>query len=98
MAEHVRVAVFDADEAALENLVAEIGSSEGPPEGLPATGIIVLADRAAGRVVVATRFASEDDLRAGSAVLEAMSPPSGGSMQRVRVDSYEVVLERNMSS
>jgi hypothetical protein len=94
MAEYVRVATFDADSGALAALVAEIDSMEGPPAELPATRITVLADRAAGRVVVATRFASEDDLRRGSAALEGMTPPSAGAMHRVSVDSYEVVLER----
>ena len=94
MAEYVRVATFDADDAALEALVVEINSTDGPPADLPATRVIVLADRSAGRVVVATRFASEDDLRRGGAALEAMTPPAAGGMRRVSVDSYEVVLER----
>ena len=61
---------------------------------MPATRITVLADRAAGKVLVAIRFGSEEDLRKGGAALEAMSPPPAGSMRRVAVDAYEVVLER----
>jgi hypothetical protein len=94
VAEYSRVVTFDADEAALEALLNEINSSDGPPEGMPATRITVLADRAAGKVVVAVRFGSEEDLRKGAAVFEAMSPPDVGSMRRVSVDEYEVVLER----
>jgi len=94
MAEYVRVATFDADIAALDALVAQIDAAGGPPEGLPATRIIVLADRSAGKVVVATRFGSAEDLAAGSAVLEGMTPPPEGGMRRVSVESYEVVLER----
>ena len=93
MPEYARVATFDASEAALAALVDDIKSSDGPPEGLPATRIVVLADRAAGRVVVATRFANEEDLRTGSATLEAMSPGDAAGMHRTSVDVYEVVLE-----
>jgi hypothetical protein len=94
MAEYARVVTFDADDAALEALLSEINATDRPPADIPAKRIIVLADRAAGKVVVATRFGSEEDLRKGAAVLEAMTPPAGGSIRRVSVDAYEVVLER----
>jgi hypothetical protein len=96
MAEYARVVTFDADDAALEALLSEINASGGPPEGIPAKRITVLADRAAGKVVVAVRFGSEEDLRKGAEMLEAMSPPSVGSIRRVSVDAYEVVLERQV--
>lgn len=94
MAEYARVVTFDADDAALEALLSEINASPGAPEGVPAKRITVLADRAAGRVVVAVRFGSEEDLRKGAELLEAMSPPEAGSIRRVSVEKYEVVLER----
>jgi hypothetical protein len=93
MPEYARVVTFEADEAALDALVSDINSHDGPPEGVPAKRITVLADRAAGRAVVAVRFGSEEDLRKGAAALEAMSPPDTG-MRRVSVEEYEVVLER----
>jgi hypothetical protein len=93
MADHLRVARFEADPASLDALVAEISSHEGPPEGIPAKSIMVLTDRAAGKVVVVVRFGSEEDLKKGAAILETMNPPDSG-MRRVSVDSYEVVLER----
>ena len=65
-----------------------------PPDGVPARRITMLADRAAGKVVVAMRFGSERDLRAASAVLDGMEPPAAGSRRRVSVEAYEVVLER----
>jgi hypothetical protein len=94
MAEYARVVTFEADAEALDALVADINSADGPPPDLPATRITVLADHAAGKAVVAVRFGSEEDLRKGAAALEAMSPPAGGNMRRVSVDVYEVVLER----
>jgi hypothetical protein len=93
MAEYVRVATFDADDASVENLVNEIDSHDRPPEGVPAKRVTVLADRSAGKVLVVTRFGSEDDLRKGSETLESMTPPGPG-IRRLSVDSYEVVLER----
>ena len=94
MADYVRVATFEADAASLDALVAEISSHDGPPEGVPAKRILVLADRAAGKVIVSVRFGSKEDLETGAAALAAMSPPESG-MRRVAVDSYEVVLERD---
>lgn len=93
MSEYARVVTFDADSAALDALVNEIKSAGRAPEGVPAKRITVLADRAAGKVVVAIRFGSEEDLRTGAATLEGMSPPSDANMRRVSVDAYEVVLE-----
>jgi hypothetical protein len=94
MADYVRVVQFEADDAALEALLGEINAAGGPPADIPATRITVLADRSAGKVVVAVRFGSEEDLRKGGAVLEAMSPPEVGNIRRVSVDAYEVVLEQ----
>ncbi len=94
MAEFARVVTFEADAAALEALLAEINSSEAPPPGVPATRITVLANRAAGNVIVSIRFASEEDMHRGAAVLEAMSPPEVGSMKRLSVEMYEVLLDR----
>jgi hypothetical protein len=97
MPEFSRVVTFEMDDAALDALVAEISASDDPPADIPAKRITVLADREAGRVVVATRFGSEEDLEKGAAALEAMSPPPGGSVRRVSVDVYEVALERTAS-
>lgn len=94
MPEYARVATFEMDDAALEALLAQIRADSRPPEGLPAKRLTILADRSAGRVVVATRFGSEDDLRRGAEVLDAMSPPDVGSRRRVSVDSYEIVFEQ----
>jgi hypothetical protein len=93
VSEYARVVTFDADSAALDALVNEIKSAGRAPEGVPAKRITVLADRAAGKVVVAIRFGSEEDLRTGAATLEGMSPPSDANMRRVSVDAYEVLLE-----
>ena len=95
MSEYARVVTFEADDAAIDAIVREINSAGGPPPGVNAKRITVLADRSAGHLVVAVRFPTEDDLKAGAAIFEAMSPPDDGTMRRVSVDQYEVVLERD---
>lgn len=94
MPEYVRVAEFEASDEAVDALLAEIGSSDGPPEGVPATGITVLRNRAAGTLRVVVRFGSEADLATGSATLDSMTPPAGDAMRRTRVDAFEVALDR----
>jgi hypothetical protein len=94
MPEFVRVATFEADSNALDAIVKEISSSEGPPPEIPAKTIMVLADRAAGKMRTVVRFDSEEKLRQGSAALDAMDPPAGTNIRRVSVEAFEVVLER----
>jgi hypothetical protein len=93
MAEFARVVTFEADAASLDAMVQEVNSA-GAPEGVNASRITVLADRAAGRVVISVRFPSEDDLKKGAEVFESMSPPEAGNIRRVSVDVYEIVLDR----
>jgi hypothetical protein len=94
MADYIRVVEFEADDAAIEEMLREISSAEGPPEGVNAKRITVLGDRAAGKVLISVRFGSEEDLRKGSEVFEAMSPPEDANIRRVAVEAYEVLLER----
>ncbi len=95
MGDYVRVATFDGDEASLEAMLNEINSTEGSPPGIPAKSIMVLADRAAGKIRVVVRFGSEEDLRTGSATLDGMSPPkTAAPIRRTSVETFEVVLER----
>jgi hypothetical protein len=94
MPDYVRVATFEADENALNAIVNEIKSAEGPPPDIPSTAITVLADRAGGKVRIVVRFGSEEDLRKGSEALEAMEPPPDANVRRISVEAFEIVLER----
>jgi hypothetical protein len=94
MSEWVRVATFEADNDAVEMMVKEISSAEGPPPGIPAKSILVLADRENGRARVVVRFDSEENLRTGSATLDGMEPPADANVRRISVETFEVVLER----
>jgi len=94
MSDWLRIATFEADGDAVERVLEEINSTEGPPPGIPAKAITVLADREHGRARIVVRFASEDDLRTGSATLDEMEPPADARMRRISVETYEVLLER----
>jgi hypothetical protein len=94
MSDWVRVATFEADDDAIEAMVKEISSAEGPPPGIPAKSIMVVADRANRRARIVVRFDSEENLRTGSATLEGMEPPADAQMRRISVETFEVLLER----
>jgi hypothetical protein len=98
MGEYVRVVTFEADDEAIDTLVARIAADDGPPEGVDAKRIRVLADRAAGKILVAVTFGSDEDLKKASEVFEQMSPPESSNIRRVAVDAYEVLLDRENPS
>ena len=90
---YARIASFENVPAeALEEITKEIREGE-RPENLPATEIVVLADRDGGKMQVITLFDSEDDYRQGDETLRAMSPP--GSMGSASVAKYEVAVRRS---
>lgn len=90
-----RVVSFDGVTAErMDEMRGEMQSGE-PPEGLPATEIIVLHDPDAERSLVVLFFDSEDDYRQGDAVLSAM-PASDTPGQRAAVARYEVALRMSV--
>jgi hypothetical protein len=76
---------------ALVAQIREEGQS-GPPEGVPASGFMLLADRESGRSLAITLFETEDDLRKGDETLNAMNPPGGGMGTRISLEMYEVAV------
>jgi hypothetical protein len=90
---YARVASFEnVPSEALEEITKEIRDGE-RPENLPATEILVLADREGGKMQAITFFDSEDDYRQGDETLRAMSPP--GAMGAASVARYEVAVRRS---
>ena len=87
----VRFTEVDPERMAERRAAAE--EREGPPEGVPATGIQVFHDEQQRTAVVVQHFASEEDMRAGEAVLDAMDP-SETPGTRVSVDRCELKFER----
>jgi hypothetical protein len=68
-------------------------AASGPPEGVPAKAFLMLIDPDGGRTIAISLFETEDDLRAGDAVLNDMSPPDDGFGSRTSVENYEVAVD-----
>jgi hypothetical protein len=78
----------------IEGLLARIQQSDGPPPGVPTTGLRFLVDEAQGTAVSFQYFATAEDMAAGAEVLSAMdSGETPGT--RVSVDTCEIKLERD---
>ena len=94
---HVRVVRFtDVGADRLDGLVSRIEESDGPPPGVPATGLTMLFDEAQGTAVVLQFFATADDMAEGGRAFAAMdSSETPGT--RVSVDMCEVKLELQLT-
>jgi hypothetical protein len=93
---YARVARWEGASAeALDQAAAGIreNAESGPPEGLPAKGLLLLQDKESGRSMAITLFESEEDYQQGDATLNSMSPPGEGLGARIGVEKYEVAVE-----
>ena len=94
---HVRVVRFtDVSSERMEALRARIEEADGPPPGVPATGLTVLFDEAQGTAVVLQYFDTADDMAAGAQAFSAMDPGETPGT-RVSVDMSELMLELRVS-
>jgi hypothetical protein len=94
---YVRVVRFtDVSAEQMQGLLARIEESDGPPPGVPATGLKVLFDGAQGTAVVLQQFDSAEDMEAGAQVFNAMDP-SDTPGTRASVDMCEVKLKLSLS-
>jgi hypothetical protein len=92
---YARVARWDGGSAeAIRESVERIGgeAQSGPPEGVPAKGLLILSDPDGGRVMAITLFETEQDLEQGDATLNQMSPLSDIGT-RAEVERYEVGVD-----
>lgn len=94
---YVRVVRFtDVSAERMQELHTRIEESDGPPPGVPTTGLKILFDGAQGTAVVLQYFESAEDMEAGAKVFSAMdSSETPGT--RASVDMCEVKLERTLS-
>ena len=93
---YVRVVRFtDVTPERVEELHGRIEREEGPPPGVPASGLRLLFDRSSGTAVVLQEFDSAEDMAEGDKVFSAMDP-SETPGTRVSVDMCEQKLERRM--
>lgn len=93
----VRVVRFtDVDAERMEGLVARVDEADGPPPGVPATKLTILADGAQATAIVLQYFATQDDMETGAAVFAAMDAAETPGT-RASVDMCELKLERQAS-
>jgi hypothetical protein len=91
---YARVAKWEGGEAeAMRRAADEISTESGPPEGVPATGFLLLIDAEHGRSIGISMFETEEDLRKGDETLNAMSPPDEGLGSRTSVENYEIAAD-----
>jgi len=94
---YARVARWEGSNAeAQQQMAGMINASEGPPEGVPSSGIMVLNDPGEGRSLVIALFESEEDMRAGDEALRAMDRPEGSVGDVSSIELYEVGVDRRM--
>jgi hypothetical protein len=89
---YARVATFEGA-TGIDEAAKEVQESE-RPEGVPATEIFLLTDRATGKVVVLTLYDTEEDMRKGDEAFNAMDGPGDTFGKRVGVDLLEVAAHR----
>ncbi len=90
---HVRVVRFtDVAPERVDGLVAQIEASEGPPPGVPTTGLQMLFDREQGTAVVLQLFDTAEDMRIGDQAFGAMDAAETPGT-RASVDMCELKLD-----
>lgn len=94
---YVRAVRFtDVSTERMQELLARIEDSDGPPPGVPATGLKVLSDDAQGTALVLQYFESAEDMEAGDKVFSAMDPAETPGT-RASVDMCELRFEQTLS-
>lgn len=94
---YVRVVRFsDVSAERMQELLARIEESDGPPPGVPSSGLEVLYDEAQRTAVVLQKFDSAEDMEVGAKVFGAMDP-SETPGTRASVDMCEVKIERSLA-
>jgi hypothetical protein len=78
-------------------LVAQIDAADGPPPGVPTTGLQLLFDPSQGTAVVLQLFDSAEDMDVGAQAFSAMDP-SETPGTRVSVDMCEVKVDRSVTA
>jgi len=93
---YMRVVRFtDVDAGQMDRMLSRIKESDGPPPGVPTTGLQVMFDEKQGTAVVLQLFATADDMDAGAQVFSAMdATDTPGS--RASVDMCEQKLDLQM--
>lgn len=90
---YVRVVRFTGvNSERMEGLLARIKESDGPPPGVPTTGIRILVDEDQGTAVVEQYFDTVEDMDVGGQAFSAMDAAETPGT-RASVDMCELKLE-----
>jgi hypothetical protein len=90
---YARVVRFtDVSSDRIAEIQQRVKENEGPPEGVISTGFQLLVDESQGTALFIGYFASEEDMKKSSEVLEAMDPGETPGT-RASVDICEVKAE-----
>ena len=93
---YIRVVRFtDVTSERIDSLLAQVEEAEGPPPGVPASGLQVLVDAEQGTAVVLQLFDSAEDMSEGEKAFSAMDPADTPGT-RLSVDRCELRLERRL--
>ena len=90
---YVRVVRFtEVDAERIKELLARIDESDGPPEGVPTTGLRILVDEDQGTAVVEQYFETAEDMEVGAKAFSSMDATETPGT-RASVDMCELKLE-----
>jgi hypothetical protein len=95
---YARVATFQGDPSQVDQsieFVREQGSEGAPPGLEDAKGMLMLVDRQSGKGLGIVLFETEEAMRKGDELLNAMNPPAATG-SRTSVDFYEVPVQQMM--
>ena len=94
---YARVVRFtDASAERIAEVAARIEESDGPPPGIPATGVKMLLDEAQSTAVAIIFFETEEDMRKGNETLDQMDTAETPG-NRASIDLCEVKLDMDLS-
>lgn len=94
---YARVARWEGSNADAQREMAEmIKNSDGPPPGVPSSGIMILNDTDSGTSLVIGLFENEENLRTGDEALKAMDRPPEAVGNISSIEFYEVAVDRRV--
>lgn len=94
---YVRAVRFtDVSAERMQELLARLEESDGPPPGVSATGLKILSDGARQTALVLQYFESAEDMEAADKVFGAMDPAETPGT-RASVDMCEVKFEQTLT-
>lgn len=92
----IRVVRFtDASADNVAAVTSVMQQAEGPPEGVPSTGVKLLFDEQQATAVVLQFYATAEDMAEGDRVMSAMDFPATPGT-RASVDRCEIQVERSL--